>query len=165
MRSLSTAPTPPRYMPSPAESARNSWCSNVSGKRASATSTLPNLIPPAACPSPAVSHPSPTAVGDGWETAGEGQAAGGIKFGSVEVAEARFPLTFEHHEFRADSAGEGMHRGGVGAVLRLRVDIDEPAVANTGVMECATLRMVSSAARTVSRTATDSGRAVAGRAC
>ena len=72
-----------------------------------------------------------TAVGDGWETAGEGQAAGGIKFGSVEVAEARFPLTFEHHEFRADSGGDGMHRGGVGAVLRLRVDVAEPAVANT----------------------------------
>jgi N-methylhydantoinase B len=72
-----------------------------------------------------------SAAGDGWETAGEGQAAGGIKFGSVEVAEARFPLTFEHHEFRADSAGDGMHRGGVGALLRLRVDIDEPAVANT----------------------------------
>ena len=72
-----------------------------------------------------------TAVGDGWETAGEGQAAGGIKFGSVEVAEARFPLTFERHEFRADSAGDGMHRGGVGAELRLRMDIQEPAVANT----------------------------------
>src|SRR5256886_8653198 len=72
-----------------------------------------------------------TVVGDGWETAGEGQAAGGIKFGSVEVAEARFPLTFEHHEFRADSGGGGMHRGGVGAVLRLRVDVAEPAVANT----------------------------------
>src|SRR5216117_68281 len=72
-----------------------------------------------------------TAAGDGWETAGEGQAAGGIKFGSVEVAEARFPLTFEHHEFRADSGGDGMHRGGVGAVLRLRVDVAEPAVANT----------------------------------
>jgi N-methylhydantoinase B len=72
-----------------------------------------------------------TAVGDGWETAGEGQAAGGIKFGSVEVAEARFPLTFERHEFRPDSAGDGMHRGGVGAELRLRVDIEEPAVANT----------------------------------
>ena len=72
-----------------------------------------------------------TVVGDGWETAGEGQAAGGIKFGSVEVAEARFPLTFEHHEFRADSAGDGRHRGGVGAVLRLRVDVREPAVANT----------------------------------
>jgi len=72
-----------------------------------------------------------TVAGDGWETAGEGQAAGGIKFGSVEVAEARFPLTFERHEFRPDSAGDGMHRGGVGAVLRLRVDIEEPAVANT----------------------------------
>jgi N-methylhydantoinase B len=72
-----------------------------------------------------------TAVGDGWETAGEGQAAGGIKFGSVEVAEARFPLTFEHHEFRTDSAGDGQHRGGVGATLRLRVDIAEAGVANT----------------------------------
>jgi N-methylhydantoinase B len=72
-----------------------------------------------------------TAVGDGWETAGEGQAAGGIKFGSVEVAEARFPLTFLHHEFRADSGGDGQHRGGVGAVLRLRVDVEAPAVANT----------------------------------
>jgi N-methylhydantoinase B len=72
-----------------------------------------------------------TAVGDGWETAGEGQAAGGIKFGSVEVAEARFPLTFLHHEFRPNSAGDGTHRGGVGAVLRLRVDVTEPAVANT----------------------------------
>src|SRR5205814_3597818 len=70
-----------------------------------------------------------SSAGDGWETAGEGQAAGGIKFGSVEVAEARFPLTFERHEFRADSAGDGMHRGGGGAVLRLRVDIEDPAVA------------------------------------
>ena len=72
-----------------------------------------------------------TAAGDGWETAGEGQAAGGIKFGSVEVAEVRFPLTFEHHEFRTDSGGDGMHRGGVGAVLRLRMDTEEAAVANT----------------------------------
>jgi N-methylhydantoinase B len=70
-------------------------------------------------------------VGDGWETAGEGQAAGGIKFGSVEVAEARFPLFFEHHEFRADSAGTGRYRGGVGAVLKLRMETNEPAVANT----------------------------------
>ena len=72
-----------------------------------------------------------SAAGDGWETAGEGQAAGGIKFGSVEVAETRFPLTFEHHEFRPGSGGDGQYRGGVGAVLRLRVDSDEPGVANT----------------------------------
>src|SRR5213083_1488584 len=72
-----------------------------------------------------------TAVGDGWETAGEGQAAGGIKFGSVEVAEARFPLFFEHHEFRPDSFGDGRYRGGAGSDLRLRLEIDEPAVGNT----------------------------------
>jgi N-methylhydantoinase B len=72
-----------------------------------------------------------SAVGDGWETAGEGQAAGGIKFGSVEVAEARFPLFFERHEFRPDSAGDGQYRGGVGAELTLRLEITEPAVGNT----------------------------------
>jgi N-methylhydantoinase B len=70
-------------------------------------------------------------AGDGWETAGEGQAAGGIKFGSVEVAEARFPLFFERHEFRPDSAGDGRYRGGVGADLLLRLTIAEPAVGNT----------------------------------
>jgi N-methylhydantoinase B len=70
-------------------------------------------------------------AGDGWETAGEGQAVGGIKFGSVEVAEVRFPLTFEEHEFRPGSAGDGQYRGGVGSVLRLRVDTAEDGVANT----------------------------------
>ncbi len=70
-------------------------------------------------------------VGDGWEAAGEGQAAGGIKFGSVEVAEARFPLFFERHEFRPDSAGDGRYRGGVGSELTLRLEITEPAVGNT----------------------------------
>ena len=38
--------------------------------------------------------------GDGWSTSGEWHTAGGLKFGSVEMAEARFPLHFEHHEFR-----------------------------------------------------------------
>ncbi len=70
-------------------------------------------------------------AGDGWETAGEGQAAGGIKFGSIEVAEVRFPLTFEHHEFRPGSGGDGQHRGGVGSVLRLRIDTTDEGVANT----------------------------------
>jgi len=70
-------------------------------------------------------------AGDGWETAGEGQAAGGIKFGSIEVAEARFPLFFEDHEFRPDSFGDGRYRGGAGSNLKLRLEIDEPAVGNT----------------------------------
>lgn len=70
-------------------------------------------------------------VGDGWETAGEGQAMGSSKFGSVEVAETRFPLLFEEHEFRPDSFGDGQFRGGAGSVLRLRMETAEPAVANT----------------------------------
>ena len=70
-------------------------------------------------------------VGDGWPTAGEGQAAGGIKFGSVEVTEVRFPLFFARHEFRPDSGGDGQFRGGPGSVLDLHVEIEEPARANT----------------------------------
>jgi len=70
-------------------------------------------------------------AGDGWETAGEGQAMGSSKFGSIEVAETRFPLFFEHHEFRADSFGDGQFRGGAGTVLRLRMETTAPAVANT----------------------------------
>jgi N-methylhydantoinase B len=72
-----------------------------------------------------------SAGGDGWETAGEGQAMGSSKFGSVEVAEARFPLFFENHEFRPDSFGDGKFRGGAGSVLRLVMETTEVAVANT----------------------------------
>ena len=69
--------------------------------------------------------------GDGWSTAGEWHSAGGLKFGSVEMAEARFPLYFEKHEFRPGSAGEGTYRGGLGGELVLRLETDGPAVANT----------------------------------
>ena len=72
-----------------------------------------------------------SAAGDGWPTAGEGQAAGGIKFGSIEVTEARFPLFFARHEFRPDSGGAGTFRGGVGSVLELRMETTAPARANT----------------------------------
>ncbi|MGH7264367.1 MAG: hydantoinase B/oxoprolinase family protein [Candidatus Rokuibacteriota bacterium] len=72
-----------------------------------------------------------SAAGDGWPTAGEGQAAGGIKFGSVEVTEVRFPLVFRRHELRPDSGGDGRYRGGAGSVLDLEVEIAEPARANT----------------------------------
>jgi N-methylhydantoinase B len=69
--------------------------------------------------------------GDGWSTAGEWHSAGGLKFGSVEMAEARFPLFFASHEFRPGSAGEGTFRGGLGGELVLRLETDGPAVANT----------------------------------
>lgn len=72
-----------------------------------------------------------SSAGDGWPAAGEWQAAGGIKFGSVEVMETRFPLFFRRHEFRPDSFGDGQYRGGPGSVLELAMEISEPALANT----------------------------------
>lgn len=71
------------------------------------------------------------ATGDGWSGAGEWHSAGGLKFGSVEMAEARFPLFFRHHEFRPDSAGQGQYRGGLGADLALVIETAGTARANT----------------------------------
>ncbi len=70
-------------------------------------------------------------AGDGWPGAGEWQAAGGIKFGSLEVTEVRFPLFFRRHEFRPDSGGIGKYRGGPGGIVEMVVETAEPAIANT----------------------------------
>jgi N-methylhydantoinase B len=70
-------------------------------------------------------------AGDGWPGAGEWQAAGGIKFGSLEVTEVRFPLFFRRHEFRPDSGGAGRYRGGTGGIVEMVVETAEPALANT----------------------------------
>jgi N-methylhydantoinase B len=70
-------------------------------------------------------------VGDGWPGGGEWQAAGGIKFGSLEVTEVRFPLFFRRHEFRPGSGGDGRYRGGPGGVLEMVAELAEPARANT----------------------------------
>jgi N-methylhydantoinase B len=72
-----------------------------------------------------------SSAGDGWPGAGEWQAAGGIKFGSLEVTEVRFPLFFKRHEFRADSGGDGQYRGGPGGIVEMVVETAEPALANT----------------------------------
>jgi len=72
-----------------------------------------------------------SSAGDGWPGAGEWQAAGGIKFGSIEVHEVRFPLHFRRHEFRPDSGGDGHHRGGPGGELELIIETAEPALGNT----------------------------------
>ncbi len=68
-------------------------------------------------------------AGDGWDTAGEWHTVGGIKFGSIEIAEQRFPLHFESHELAPGTEGAGRHRGGRGATLRLHLRAD--AVGNT----------------------------------
>jgi N-methylhydantoinase B len=69
--------------------------------------------------------------GDGWSSIGEWHTVGGIKFGSIEVAEVRFPLHFRHHEFRAGSGGDGQFRGGLGVELDLVLETAKPALANT----------------------------------
>ena len=80
-------------------------------------------------------HARPGAGGsaraDGWSGVGELSSAGGLKFGSVEIAEARFPMFFGRHEFRPDSAGDGTHRGGLGSVLDIRMETTNASVANT----------------------------------
>src|SRR6478672_2502700 len=69
--------------------------------------------------------------GDGWSSIGEWHSVGGIKFGSIEVAEARFPLHFRHHEFRAGSGGDGQFRGGLGVSLDLVLETTKSALGNT----------------------------------
>ncbi|WP_439406588.1 hydantoinase B/oxoprolinase family protein [Bradyrhizobium sp. DASA03076] len=68
---------------------------------------------------------------DGWSNVGELSSAGGLKFGSIEVAEARFPLHFEVHEYRPGSGGAGKHRGGLGSILSLVCETEQAAVGNT----------------------------------
>jgi N-methylhydantoinase B len=69
--------------------------------------------------------------GDGWSSIGEWHSVGGLKFGSVEVAEARFPLHFRRHEFLPDSGGDGQFRGGLGVALDLVFETEKPAFGNT----------------------------------
>jgi N-methylhydantoinase B len=69
--------------------------------------------------------------GDGWSSIGEWHSVGGLKFGSIEVAEVRFPLHFRHHEFRAGSGGDGQYRGGLGVALDLVLETEKPARGNT----------------------------------
>src|SRR6185369_15671620 len=54
---------------------------------------------------------------------GGASSVGDLKFGSLEVAEARFPLHFRRHEFREGSGGDGQFRGGLGVSLDLVLEI------------------------------------------
>jgi len=69
--------------------------------------------------------------GDGYNAIGEWHSAGGIKFGSIEVAEVRFPFLFLHHEYRPDSGGDGQYRGGTGADLEMVMETAKTSVGNT----------------------------------
>ncbi len=108
-----------------------------------------------------------SSAGDGWETAGEGQAAGGIKFGSIEVAEARFPLFFERHEFRSGLRGRRpVPRRASGSVLELRMETDRArARQHRGRRGAPSAPTGSWAGRTACPTATGCSRAGRDRAC
>jgi N-methylhydantoinase B len=69
--------------------------------------------------------------GDGYSSIGEWHSVGGLKFGSIEVAEVRFPLHFRLHEFRAGSGGDGQFRGGLGVSLDMVLETEKPALGNT----------------------------------
>jgi N-methylhydantoinase B len=69
--------------------------------------------------------------GDGYSSIGEWHTVGGLKFGSIEVAEVRFPLYFRRHEFRPGSAGDGQYRGGLGVSLDMVLETEKPAKGNT----------------------------------
>ena len=69
--------------------------------------------------------------GDGYSSIGEWHSVGGLKFGSIEVAEVRFPLYFRHHEFRPGSGGDGQFRGGLGVALDMVLETEKPAHGNT----------------------------------
>src|ERR1700704_689731 len=69
--------------------------------------------------------------GDGYSSIGEWHTVGGLKFGSIEVAETRFPLHFRQHEFRDGSGGDGQFRGGLGVSLDLVLETETPAKGNT----------------------------------
>lgn len=72
-----------------------------------------------------------SSAGDGWSSIGEFESVGGLKFGSIEFAEVRFPLHFARHEFLPDSGGKGRYRGGLGVALDLQMLTEKPALANT----------------------------------
>jgi N-methylhydantoinase B len=72
-----------------------------------------------------------SAAGPGWPSVGEWHSAGGLKFGSVEVAEARFPLHFTRHELAPGTEGAGRHPGGAGGIAEIVLETDAPARANT----------------------------------
>ena len=104
--------------------------------------------------------------GDGYSSIGEWHTVGGLKFGSIEVAEVRFPLHFRLHEFRAGSGGDGQFRGGLGVSLDMVLETAKPALGNTAG-EGTTLRALRHARRRGRRAASLSaavGRARAARA-
>lgn len=67
---------------------------------------------------------------DGWTNIGVMHNPGGIRAPSVERTESSFPFVIERYAIRPDSGGPGASRGGLGGILELRYDGEEPATLN-----------------------------------
>jgi N-methylhydantoinase B len=103
-------------------------------------------------------------AGDGWPGAGEWQAAGGIKFGSLEVTEVRFPLFFRHHEFRPESGAWGSIAAAPAGSWRWWSKLPNQQLATRPATVCATVPVAFSKAGTAHRTTTHFTRRVSRRA-
>ncbi len=64
---------------------------------------------------------------DGWSNLGVVHSPGGNTSPSVERTETAYPYFIEAYELRPDSAGQGMHRGGLGGRYVLRYEGEAPA--------------------------------------
>ncbi len=103
--------------------------------------------------------------GDGWSSIGEWHSVGGLKFGSLEVAEARFPLHFA----RMNSAKVPAATASSAAASALPSiwcwRPKSPRVATPRAMARATAPAACSAARTANRITIACCRKAASRAC
>jgi len=70
--------------------------------------------------------------GDGWSSIGEWHTVGGIKFGSIEVAEVRFPLALSSPRISCRSGGDGQFRGGLGVALDLVLETAKTSACEHG---------------------------------
>ncbi len=72
-----------------------------------------------------------SAYADGWSNLGVIINPGGVRSPSIELTEQQFPFFVRRYEFRPDSGGAGKQRGGLGSVLEMQLEGDEPATINT----------------------------------
>ena len=90
--------------------------------------------------------------GDGWSSIGEWHSVGGLKFGSLEVAEVRFPLHFRPMNSAQAPAATASIAAASASSLDLVLETEKPAQAATPRATArATVPAACSAARTACR--------------
>ena len=83
-------------------------------------------------------------IGGGWggrpfedgESSAVSMCQGDVKNTPIELQELSYPLLYECHAFRPDSAGAGKFRGGIGVEVRVRALSDMRVSRNTDRIQC-----------------------------